>query len=114
VPGLRRLRRVLSDLGHDRAADQWACRLPVAASGAAVATRPIGSRQPENLIDLEEGAPRAEFERLRAALGDLGWETASKAATGLYFGGGNGVAVLGPRRLIAVADDRRTNDAAGD
>ncbi|MEQ8849981.1 gamma-glutamyltransferase [Botrimarina sp.] len=76
--------------------------------------RPTSSKQPENLIDLEEGAAEGELRRVRAALADLGWQTSLKPATGLYFGGGNGVMVLGRDRLMAVADDRRTNHAAGD
>ena len=76
--------------------------------------RPLNRRQPKNLVDLEEPADGGGLGPLRAALEDLGWQTQTKPANGLYFGGGNAIGYATGGRLIAVADPRRTNNAAGD
>lgn len=76
--------------------------------------RPTTSKQPKNLVDMEEGDDPAELESVRAKLADLGWDTVAKRRDGRYFGGGNGIQYLPGKKLAAVADPRRTNEAAAE
>ncbi|TWT90311.1 Gamma-glutamyltranspeptidase precursor [Pseudobythopirellula maris] len=76
--------------------------------------RPSTSKQPPNVIDLEEGASADELATLREELETLGWRTERKPHNGHYFGGGNAARFLAGGRLEGVADDRRTNFADGD
>lgn len=76
--------------------------------------RPTGSKQPKNYIDLEERPDEAELAALREGLKQRDWRTGLKRANGLYFGGGNAIARTPGGKLIAIADSRRTNHAAGD
>jgi gamma-glutamyltranspeptidase/glutathione hydrolase len=72
--------------------------------------RPVTRRGAANMIDLEEGIPDEVTSELEA----LGWRTRFRRRTGHYFGGGNAIAYTADGKLIAVADPRRTNHAAGD
>ncbi len=72
--------------------------------------RPLGARQPPNIVDVEEGIPLAWRDGLTAA----GWKVVVKPRDGHYFGGGNAVQYREDGRLLAVADPRRTNAAAGE
>lgn len=76
--------------------------------------RPITSKQPKNHIDVEEGNDPAETAALRAGLKERGWLTTGKPRNGLYFGGGNAIGYRPGGELFAVADPRRTNDAAAE
>lgn len=71
--------------------------------------RPIYRGEPSNFIDFEEEAP----DDLVGQLVTRGWRTEERQSDGSYFGGGNGVQYLPDGRLLAAADPRRTNDAAG-
>ncbi|QDV72516.1 Gamma-glutamyltranspeptidase precursor [Planctomycetes bacterium K2D] len=71
--------------------------------------RAASSSQPPNVVDLEGGSPAG----LDAELEALGYRTARHTADGHYFGGGSAIRWTGDG-LEAVADQRRTNDAAGD
>lgn len=71
--------------------------------------RAISASQPPNLIDLEAGSALS----LDAELKARGYRTARHTADGHYFGGGSAIRWTADG-LEAVADFRRTNDAAGD
>ena len=72
--------------------------------------RPIGSREPQNMIDLEQGYNDALPDRLEA----LGWAVKLKPRSGQYFGGGNAARAQADGTILGVADLRRTNHAEGD
>jgi gamma-glutamyltranspeptidase/glutathione hydrolase len=71
--------------------------------------RAVSSNEPPNVVDLEAGSSA----ELDSQLKSLGYRTARHTADGHYFGGGSAVRWTGDG-LEAVADGRRTNDAAGD
>lgn len=71
--------------------------------------RPVRAGQPYNCIDIEEDAPAQLVEQLA----DRGWQSEEWRKDGSYFGGGNGVEYLPDGSLLAAADPRRINDAAG-
>lgn len=68
------------------------------------------SKEPPNVIDLEEGFDDATGQALR----EKGWEVYSKRRDNYYFGGVNAVRFLPGGVREAVADDRRTNWAQGE
>ena len=76
--------------------------------------RPINSKQPKNLIDVEEGADAAATRTLRDGLEERGWITSGKPRNGRYFGGGNAIQQRPGGEMLAVADPRRTNHAAAE
>ncbi|MEO0529993.1 MAG: gamma-glutamyltransferase family protein [Planctomycetota bacterium] len=76
--------------------------------------RPITSKQPKNHVDIEEGNDPAGIKALRADLEQRGWLTTGKPRNGRYFGGGNAIRYRPGGELFAVADPRRTNDAAAE
>ncbi|MEQ9461493.1 MAG: gamma-glutamyltransferase family protein [Phycisphaeraceae bacterium] len=69
--------------------------------------RATTSRQGGNVIDLEQGMPRAVAETLEEA----GWETQMHDRVGRYFGAGGMIRWLPDGRVEATADTRRTNFA---
>jgi len=71
--------------------------------------RAVSPGEAPNVVDLEAGSPAT----LDADLKALGYRTARHTADGHYFGGGSAVRWT-TDGLEAVADQRRTNDAAGD
>ncbi len=71
--------------------------------------RPISSRQPDDLIDLERGLPESLADELEL----LGWQTNWQPRDGRYFGGVTAAGIRPDGTRFGVADDRRTNVAAG-
>ena len=76
--------------------------------------RPVAANQPDNFIDLEYEGDVHKLAELRKDLKARGWLTKPRTRNGLYFGGGNAVQYLPGGKMIAVADTRRTNHAAGE
>jgi gamma-glutamyltranspeptidase/glutathione hydrolase len=72
--------------------------------------RPVSSAEPNNVIDIEEGAPA----ELDAQLTERGWKIERKEKAAFYFGGVNAAMFLQTGKIIGVADGRRTNDAGGE
>ncbi len=71
--------------------------------------RPLSARQPPNIVDYEADADPQWV----AAMERRGWRMKPRQRNGHYFGGGSAIRWTG-EGLEAVADARRTNDAAGD
>ncbi len=71
--------------------------------------RPRRSGEPDNLMDLEAGAPH----ELAEALSQLGWTVSNHSRDGKYFGGGNAAVVQIDGSTTGVSDLRRTNYTDG-
>ena len=71
--------------------------------------RPLQDDDPANVIDYEDDMPQEQV----AAMTERGWTMKRRRRNGHYFGGGNAAQYQGDGSIVAVADPRRTNFAAG-
>ena len=72
--------------------------------------RPLRFDAPENVVDHEADAPSYWKEQMRSR----GWKLVSRPRDGHYFGGGGAAQYSDDGHIVAVADPRRTNSAAGE